>query len=100
MSDEQFFSRGAEVIDAMRISAMVISIHASNPDAKQCLEMGAALLLDKPIYLLVEESRRGKLPRRLELVADHIEYFDGKGNVQEASERLMRRATDDLRLRN
>ncbi len=100
MVSSQFYKHGAEVIDKMKASTVVISIHASDPDAKQCLEVGAALLLDKPIYLLVEESNRGKLPKRLERAADHIEYFDGKDNVAAVGERLIERAKRDLSLRN
>ncbi len=37
-------------------SALCVSINATKPDIKQCLEMGAAVLFDKPIVLVVPEG--------------------------------------------
>lgn len=52
------------------------------------LQLGMAMLLDKPIYLLVPYG--AKLPENLKKVAVQIDYFDRNtpGSLQLASERL------------
>jgi hypothetical protein len=47
-----------EVLPKMESSALCISIASEKPNAKQCLEIGAAVLMDKPIILLVPEGRQ------------------------------------------
>lgn len=46
-----------EMLPKMKGSALVVSIVASEPDIKQCLEIGAAILYDKPIILFVPKDR-------------------------------------------
>lgn len=45
-----------EMLPMMEQSAICLSINSTKPDAKQCLEIGAAILLDKPIILLVPDD--------------------------------------------
>jgi hypothetical protein len=46
-----------EVLPAMEKSALSIVLGSKNPDAKLCLEVGAAILFDKPIVLVVPPGR-------------------------------------------
>jgi hypothetical protein len=39
-------------------SVMMMSIASDEPDAKQCLETGAAVLLDKPIIVIIPPGRQ------------------------------------------
>lgn len=59
------------VLPAMRDSKVILSIAPlGKPDAKFCVETGMALMLDKPIILLVD--RGAHVPPKLRLVADEI----------------------------
>jgi hypothetical protein len=63
-----------ELVPNMRSSQVVVSIIPSNDkfDVKLALELGAALLLDKPIVLVMPEGQQA--PPRLARVADKIVY--------------------------
>ena len=41
-----------EMFPKMKQSALVISVLNAEPDAKQCLELGAAILFEKPLVIL------------------------------------------------
>ncbi len=51
------------------------------------LEIGFAVLMDKPIRLLVKEGTT--LPKNLIKVAEKIEYFRAEDDVQLAGKRLL-----------
>jgi len=71
--DEAFFDHARrEMFPKMAGSAMVISIISAEPDPKLCLELGAALLFDKPI-IAVTVGENVKIPARLRrLFVDHV----------------------------
>jgi hypothetical protein len=46
----------AEMLPKMEASAMSVVILAGTPDPKLCVELGAAILLDKPIIILVPDD--------------------------------------------
>jgi len=62
--------------------------------------MGLAVYLDKPILLLIPESREGQLPQNLRKLATAIETFDDQRgdpreiemSLQAATARLVRAA--------
>jgi hypothetical protein len=75
-------------------SAVVLTIQPRGlPDTKICLEIGAALLLDKP--LLVISMRGNTVPARLRLAADEVveieslQSADSCALVRDALSRIM-----------
>lgn len=42
------------------------------------LQLGIAIMLDKPIVLLIDETDRERVPERLRKVADRIVFYDGE----------------------
>lgn len=59
------------VAPAMAESRVILSIAPTGkPDAKFCVETGLALMMDKPIILLVD--RGAHVPAKLRLVADEV----------------------------
>ena len=59
-----------EMFPMMKDSAMNVVILNANPDIKLCLEVGAAVLFDKPIILLVPEEM--PVPANLKRLASSI----------------------------
>lgn len=59
-----------EMIPKMRESAFVVSIISGAVDAKIAVEIGAAVLLNKPIIVAVVPG--AQVPEKLVRVADHI----------------------------
>lgn len=57
-------------------SAMVASILPNEPDVKFAVELGFAIMLDKPILVIVPPGREGKIPEHLRWVADQILEVD------------------------
>lgn len=78
-------------------SAIFLAILSQNyeKDALAVLQFGLAILLDKPIYLLVKRGTR--LAENVRRLARGIEEFSGQDDVEFASKRLLARARDDLR---
>jgi hypothetical protein len=76
-------------------SAIFLSIHSDNPDfdVKQATELGAALLLGKPLLLIVPRGRT--LPDGLRrAAAEVIEDWDGEdADCQERLTSAIRRMT-------
>lgn len=63
-------SAGRDMLPKMKNSAISIAIFGDTVDPKLCLEIGAAILYDKPIVLLVIENEN--VPPALERVAAAI----------------------------
>ena len=73
--------------------ALIVPEEVSVPDVKLAVELGFALLLDKPLMLVVPPGR--EVPARLAAVADElIEWSDDPGvmgeRVRAALERVSR----------
>jgi len=78
MTDEDAFFEHArrEMFPKMASSACVISILSATPDPKLCLELGAALLFDKPI-IAVTIGEGFPIPARLRrLFVEHVHIDD------------------------
>ena len=54
---------------------MVVSLMTGEPDAKLCLELGAALLFDKPI-LIVSIGDRFSVPERVLRLATEVVHLE------------------------
>jgi len=59
-----------EMIPQMEKSAFVVSLVSSSVDAKVCLEIGAAVMLDKPIIAVIVQG--ATVPANLKRVASVI----------------------------
>lgn len=65
------------LVPKMEASAMCISLlppEGMRLDAKFCVELGAMIMLDKPIVTLVTPGET--VPPKLALISDHIIYAD------------------------
>lgn len=70
--DAFFESARRELFPRLRDSAIYIGITPEEPDPKYCLELGMAILLDKPIILLLPEGRTLARDSHLWRVADEV----------------------------
>lgn len=82
-----------EMLPMMENSAIVVSIFGNQIDAKICLEIGAAILLDKPIIAVIVQG--AKVPANLKRVASIIIEGDmketaTKDKLQQAIARVMK----------
>lgn len=102
---EEFYRRlaagaQADLIPKMRQSFMSITLLDGTVDCKLALEIGVALLLDKPL-LIVAIGKNVQVSPRLRQIADLViegETFDDaiKAKMQAEVERLMRRHRGSL----
>ena len=72
----------SEMLPMMENSAIAITLVTGKLDAKICLEIGAAVLLDKPIIAVICEG--AKVPANLKRVASVII----EGNMTDAATRV------------
>ena len=76
--------------DQIEANDIYLSIFTENfRDNPRCAaELGFAIMLGKPIYLMVKEGTG--VPDTLSRIADGIEYFnETKGSVKAATDRLL-----------
>lgn len=74
-----------EMFPKLKGSALSLTILHGDPDPKLCLELGAAILFDKPLIVLVPDRER-PVPANLKRVASAIVY--GAPNDPTTQERL------------
>jgi|SRR5580698_6346859 hypothetical protein len=88
-----------EMIPKMKESAFAITIGSDTPDIKLCLEIGAAVLLDKPLIVVMPKGKR--VPVNLRRVASAIIEGDpGEPDIQEKLQKAMTAIiTEDRRTR-
>jgi hypothetical protein len=92
--NEKLKAAAKENIEKINESAAFISLFNEKmaDEPLPCLQLGLAMLLDKPIYLLVPEG--DVLPENLKKVAVRIEYYKRDLNdmtsFQEAGKRLLK----------
>jgi hypothetical protein len=72
-----------EMVPKLEASAMSVTIYSGKMDVKLSVELGAAILLDKPIILVVEPGVQ--IPERLVRVADRIIEADLDDPAQAAA---------------
>ena len=71
--DEYYRHAKKTLFPKMKSSDMSIAIIGSDPDPKLCMEIGAAVMFDKPIILIVRDYAT-KVPANLKRVASAIIY--------------------------
>jgi hypothetical protein len=69
------FRAEKDMFPAMKGSVMSLIIGSDKPDAKLALEIGAAILFDKPLIVMVPRGR--KVSAQLRRIADEIIDYDG-----------------------
>jgi hypothetical protein len=90
--DDEFYQSARErLFPKLKGSVLSITI-AGDPDPKLCLELGASILFDKPIIVLVPPGY--KVPANLTRVASAIVEGDAqdgatKQRLQDAIERVL-----------
>ena len=70
--DAFFEAARREVFPKLRDSALYVGITPEEPDPKYCLELGMAIMLDKPIVLLLPAGRTLARDSHLWRVADEV----------------------------
>jgi hypothetical protein len=77
-----------DALPKIRESAYVAVVAPGEPDAKVCLEVGAAILLDKPFFIIAEPGRA--ISDHLRRVADEVIVVDMNTDAgkQEAMARI------------
>lgn len=71
---EQFLRHAQEdIMPKMKGSALSLTIINGDPDPKLCIEVGAAILYDKPLIVVIPEGQR--VPANLKRVATAIIPF-------------------------
>lgn len=70
-----------QLVEKLSSSQVYLALITNNflKDSKCATEIGLAVLLDKPIILVVKEGT--KLPENLKKVAKKIEYFKGPDDI-------------------
>ncbi len=87
MSNEEFIKQEFEKVSSSNVFVSVVTNHYLADNGKCALEMGFAVLLDKPIRLLVREGTI--LPKNLQKIAERIEYFKAEDDIGIAGKRLL-----------
>jgi hypothetical protein len=88
--DEYLKIANEKVLPAMKGSSCSIVIGAKEPDAKLCMEVGAAVLYDKPIILVIREGQ--EVSENLKRLAKEIVVCDLEGDsVMEELNRAVKR---------
>lgn len=78
-------------------SAIFLAIMSDDyeKDAVACLQFGLAVLLDKPIYLLVKRGM--KIAENVRRMAHGLEEYDTLDDYEYAAKRLLERAKEHLK---
>lgn len=72
MNEDEFFKHAKDALfPKLKDSALSLTIVSDNPDPKLCMELGAAILFDKPLILLVLDAET-KISANLKRVASAI----------------------------
>lgn len=83
----------SHVLPRIKASDLTVTIVSHDPDPKMCLEVGAAVLLDKPILVVALDA--AKIPPTLRKVATSIVVVSDlndetdKARLQEAISRVV-----------
>ncbi len=89
LSEEEMLQ---DLRDKMNSSNMAIILFTKTygTDFKSCIELGMAVILNKPLLLLVE--RGAIIGGMLENIAVAIEYYTDKSDMNEAVDRLIKKS--------
>ena len=76
--ESQIRKAAEETGEQIKVSAMFLSLftHAYREDPMACLQLGIAVSMDKPIFMMVPEGE--KVPESIKLLAKGIEFYDPK----------------------
>ena len=79
-------SAARDMLPKMKDSALSVTLFSGKVDPKLCVELGAAILLDKPIVLVVTDE--SQIPSNLEKVAAEIVRVNFPGDPEAAQRKL------------
>jgi hypothetical protein len=92
MDEAEYFALAKrEMFPKMQDSAFVLSI-VGDPDPKLCLEIGAAIMFDKPIIAVVPKGR--PIPLSLRTIAHKVVELDDP--TSESSRKVLMDAITEL----
>lgn len=80
----------ADTYKKMEGSTMCLSIFTQNykTDPTALVSLCFAMMMEKPIYIIAQEGE--KIPKAFMKIADGIEYYKDKDDVQRAAQKLIR----------
>lgn len=87
-----------DMMPKMDAAAFTLTVYTGGFDATLAVETGAAVLLDKPIILLVAPGT--KVPRKLSKIADRIVETGADGQVTEDTMRRVISAAGEMGLQD
>jgi len=64
-------------------------------DPIPAMQLGIAILLEKPIYLLVKKG--DEIPSKMRKLADRIEYYESEEDLKQAINNLFKEANNEQR---
>ena len=62
-------------------------------DPIPAMQLGIAILLEKPIYLLVKNGE--EIPDKMRKIADRIEYYESEEDLEQAINNLFKEANNE-----
>jgi hypothetical protein len=83
-----------EMLPKMKQSALSLLLHQKDPDAKLCLELGAAILYNKPIIVMVTDG--SPVPANLARLASAVV----QGDINDASTKARLQSAIENAIRN
>jgi len=74
----------------IKSSEIFLSLYNSNMgnEAIPAMQLGIAILLGKPLYVLAKKG--DTIPEKLKQIADHIEYYAGDADLNDAVTRMFK----------
>lgn len=85
--NQEYVRKEFEKISSSKVFVSVVTEDYIKDGGRCALELGLAMLLDKPIRLLVREGT--VVPRNIQRIAEKIEYYKAEDDVGIAGERLI-----------
>ena len=95
MSDKYLRAAVSRTFDKVAASGIFLSLftEAYQRDPKALMELGMAVVLDKPVYLLVQTGTA--IPENVRRLARSIEYFAAQDDIELATRRLLAAISKD-----
>lgn len=83
----KYVEKAAEILGQSHVFLTVFTDHYKE-SADALLQFAIAVMLDKPIYLLVKEGT--DIPAKVRCLADGLEFFRDQSDVYAATQRLLK----------
>lgn len=94
-ADDFFAEAEQEMFPLLQGSKMVLCLVSGEPDAKSCIELGAAILFNKPIVIV--SFGTAVVPKRLEELAEaHVHYEEDESVTHGSGADRLRAAMEQV----